>query len=169
MSQYFIHEHAPMIVYFDVEEVRSPSSEPDNIRTSIIDTATGRPAANVRVTLCCTALPSIWFVVHTDDHGTIENWKNTQCEGVSDGIYVSQHGGVTRTIRHILDTYSDQDEGMRRGISVWKLEFDTGAYSGEMAGMEKVAVEVVVHKDVRVDIQLHVGLHGFNVIREIDS
>merc|ERR1711977_743340 len=62
------------------------------ITCHVLDTTTGRPAANLAVKLSCVAVPSIEFVGITNNDGRIAAWENKQ--GSEEGAYVESKGGV---------------------------------------------------------------------------
>jgi 5-hydroxyisourate hydrolase len=53
-----------------------PSTDP--ITCHILDSTTGRPAAQVAVTLRCSTVPDIVFIGASNADGRISNWNNTQ-------------------------------------------------------------------------------------------
>ncbi|KAH8746724.1 transthyretin-like protein-like protein [Hyaloscypha finlandica] len=93
----------------------TPSRDP--ITCHVLDTTTGRPAANLSVTLVCCTIPNVIFHCKTNADGRILNWKNTQGSRGELGSFVESHG-------------VEGTPNCPVGSSTWKLQFDTGAHYG---------------------------------------
>ncbi|PMD57446.1 transthyretin-like protein-like protein [Hyaloscypha bicolor E] len=87
----------------------------DPITCHVLDTTTGRPAANLSVTLVCCTIPNVIFHCKTNADGRILNWQNTQgSQGELGAHYAAVEGTPNCPV----------------GSSIWKLKFDTGAHYG---------------------------------------
>jgi 5-hydroxyisourate hydrolase len=104
----------------------------DAITCHVLDTTTGRPAANLSVNLICCASPDIIFHCKTNSDGRILNWQSTQGPGDSEGSFVESHGGVSATLNYLIRHYAELDgkPNCPKGSSVWRLQFDTGGHYG---------------------------------------
>ncbi|KAI9787965.1 MAG: hypothetical protein M1835_002573 [Candelina submexicana] len=91
-----------------------PMAQKDPITCHVLDTITGRPAANLQVslTLLQPLGPSAPWHSTTDDDGRIANWRPMPGP----------------TLHEIFDNISEENGG---GQMVWALKFDTGKYFGE--------------------------------------
>lgn len=108
----------------------APSRDP--ITCHVLDTTTGRPAANLAVTLVCCAIPHVVFNCKTNADGRILNWQNTQGSDGKLGAFVESQGGVSAALNHMISGYGAEQEtpNCPAGSSIWKLKFDTGAHYG---------------------------------------
>jgi 5-hydroxyisourate hydrolase len=104
----------------------------DPITCHVLDTTTGRPAANLFVNLRCDSIPEIIFTCKTNADGRILNWQNTQGSGGGLGAFVESHGGVSSALRFMISHYAATQDtpNCPAGSSVWKLRFDTGKHYG---------------------------------------
>src|SRR6266536_1565090 len=104
----------------------------DPITCHVLDTTTGKPAANMAVQLRCLAIPEIFFVAKTNTDGRITNWMNTQGSRGHEGTFVDSLNGVTSTLMFMIREHAagENKENCPAGSSLWKLEFNTGAYYG---------------------------------------
>lgn len=104
----------------------------DAITCHVLDTTTGRPAANLLVKLVCSSIPDVIFHCRTNSDGRILHWHNTQGSGGDLGAFVESHGGVSAALRYMISHYAaDQaTPNSPAGSSIWKLQFDTGAHYG---------------------------------------
>jgi 5-hydroxyisourate hydrolase len=108
----------------------TPSRDP--ITCHVLDTTTGRPAANLSVTLVCCNIPNVIFHCKTNADGRILNWQNTQGSRGELGAFVESHGGVSAALRFMISHYAavEGTPNCPVGSSIWKLKFDTGAHYG---------------------------------------
>jgi len=118
----------------------TPSRDP--ITCHVLDTTTGRPAANLSVKLVCCTIPEIVFHCKTNKDGRILNWRNTQGPLLnrpdapgrqeSEGAFVEEHGGVSATLNYMIRQYAEEHgkPNCPAGSSIWRLQFDTGAHYG---------------------------------------
>jgi 5-hydroxyisourate hydrolase len=104
----------------------------DPITCHVLDTTTGRPAANLSVKLVCSSVPDVVFHSKTNSDGRVLNWRNTQGFGGGLGAFVESHGGVSAALRHMISHYAavQATANCPAGSSIWKLQFDTGAHYG---------------------------------------
>jgi len=111
----------------------------DPITCHVLDTTTGRPAANMAVKLFCCAIPDIVFECKTNADGRIGNWANVQGPCGTEGAFVSAHGGVPASLHYMIRHYGEERERSTldqdyplgpTGSSLWKLQFDTAAHYG---------------------------------------
>ena len=104
----------------------------DPITCHVLDTTTGRPAANLSVKLLCCAVPDVVFTNQTNADGRILNWESKQGPGGSKGAFVLAHGSVARTLQFMIRNYAGEQDSPSypAGSSIWKLQFDTGAHYG---------------------------------------
>ncbi|KAL2071918.1 hypothetical protein VTL71DRAFT_13153 [Oculimacula yallundae] len=102
------------------------------ITCHVLDTTTGRPAANLNVSLVCTSLTSIEFTGTTNVDGRITAWTNTQGSKEKEASWVEQQGGVLEALKAIIQSQAAETGDATRpaGSSLWKLRFDTGAHYG---------------------------------------
>ncbi|KAI9699699.1 MAG: hypothetical protein M1836_002733 [Candelina mexicana] len=91
-----------------------PMAQKDPITCHVLDTITGRPAANLQVslTLLQPLGPSAPWQSTTNDDGRITNWRPMPGP----------------TLHEIFENISEENGG---GQMVWALKFDTGKYFGE--------------------------------------
>lgn len=89
------------------------------ITCHVLDTTTGRPAANLAVKLSCVAVPSIEFVGTTNNDGRIAAWENKQ--GQEEGAYVESKGGVIATLLAMIAEQGAKDSTMGESglLSIW--------------------------------------------------
>jgi 5-hydroxyisourate hydrolase len=108
----------------------TPSRDP--ITCHVLDTTTGRPAANLSVKLICCAIPDVVFRCVTNNDGRILNWHNTQGSGGSEGAFVEEHGGISATLHYMIRNYAEEQSkpNCPAESSIWRLQFDTGAHYG---------------------------------------
>ncbi|KAE9378567.1 Transthyretin [Stipitochalara longipes BDJ] len=104
----------------------------DPITCHVLDTTTGRPAANLSVKLVCCAIPDVIFSSQTNADGRILNWQSTQGPNGSESAFVLEHGGVAGTLHYMIRNYAAEQAkpSCPAGSSIWKLQFDTGAHYG---------------------------------------
>jgi len=102
------------------------------ITCHVLDTTTGRPAANLSVKLICCAIPDVVFHCKTNADGRILNWQNTQGSQEAEGAFVDDHGGISATLHYMIRQYAEgvSNASCPAGSSIWKLQFDTGAHYG---------------------------------------
>jgi 5-hydroxyisourate hydrolase len=81
----------------------------DPITCHVLDTVDGRPAANISVKLSCSSQTDVAFTSTTNSDGRISNWGTSKSNQT--------------TIESIVES--------QFGSTIWKLEFNTGAYYGE--------------------------------------
>jgi 5-hydroxyisourate hydrolase len=146
-----------------------PSTDP--ITCHILDSTTGRPAAQVAVTLRCSTVPDIVFIGASDADGRISNWNNTQGPPLpgetigSLGAFVELHGGVNSSLEYMVGHYAGlATSNSPVASSVWKLESDLAEYFG--AGTIKLAsmsVEVLVKLGEQTHISIQAGPYGATV------
>ncbi|KAI9709215.1 MAG: hypothetical protein M1812_007738 [Candelaria pacifica] len=97
-----------------MSETTPPTVQKDPITCHVLDTVTGRPAANLQVslTLLQPLGPSAPWQATTNDDGRIANWRPMPGP----------------TLHEIFQNISEENGG---GQMVWALKFDTGNYFGE--------------------------------------
>jgi 5-hydroxyisourate hydrolase len=78
----------------------------DAITCHVLDTTTGRPGPNITVKLSCTTNPDIVFTCKTNEDGRIANWGNTQGIHGDVGPFVAEHGGVSATLKFMIQNYA---------------------------------------------------------------
>jgi 5-hydroxyisourate hydrolase len=78
----------------------------DPITCHVLDTTTGRPGPNIAVKLFCTTNPDIIFTSKTNDDGRIANWENTQSESRDIESFITSHGGVTSTLKFMIQEHA---------------------------------------------------------------
>ncbi len=81
----------------------------DPITCHVLDTTTGRPAANMSVKLSCCSLTSVVFEASTNADGRIANWQNKQGTDGQEGEYVKQKGGVANTLQSLIQEYAERN------------------------------------------------------------
>ncbi|KAH8648883.1 hypothetical protein BGZ60DRAFT_509219 [Tricladium varicosporioides] len=144
------------------------AAERDPITCHVLDTTTGRPAANISVKLSCLSIPEMVFVCETNSDGRIANWRNEQGADQNAGSFVEQHGGVPSTLKYMINYYG-QAEGplpSPAGCSAWKLEFDTGAYYGPAnVFFPKVELTFLVKEGEHFHVPLLLGPYSFTTYR----
>jgi len=114
-----------------LQAVNMTTSARDPITCHVLDTTTGRPAANMAVKLSCCLAPTIIFESKTNADGRIGNWSNAQGANGSEGAFVTDRGGVPATLHYMIRHYVEGGQSnCPAGSSLWKLQFDTGAHYG---------------------------------------
>lgn len=88
-----------------------PTQARDPITCHVLDTTTGRPAANMAVKLFCLAIPDIIFNCKTDADGRIGNWKNSQGANGEEGAFATDRGGVPATLHYMIRHYAEVGVG----------------------------------------------------------
>lgn len=78
------------------------------ITCHVLDTTTGRPAANLEVKLSCCDFSDIIFEGTTNTDGRIASWANKQGSGGAEGSYVVSKGGVIPSISAIITEQAAQ-------------------------------------------------------------
>jgi len=99
----------------------SKMAERDPITCHILDTTTGRPAANVLVELSCPSFDSsTTFSSTTNVDGRIIKWST------------SPYSTTRELIQSIITDYGSREgtDACPTGSSIWKLTFHTGTYYG---------------------------------------
>jgi 5-hydroxyisourate hydrolase len=120
-------------------------SSKDQITCHVLDTTTGRPAADISVSLTCTNLPESLWKATTDADGRVTKW-------------LKMSGSVTQGISQVVAGYE--------GGSVWKLTFDTGTYFG--AGktfFPSVDLTFSVEGTEHYHVPLLLGPHSYTTYR----
>lgn len=143
-------------------------TEKDIITCHVLNTSTGRPGVNIKVSLSCSSLSSVEFTAYTDDDGRITNWQNFQNEDGTQSKYVLEHGGVSATIKHMIKYYAKLSEidGRPMGSSIWKLSFDTGTYFGDTETFfPLVELKFLVKEGENFHIPLLIGPFSFTTYR----
>jgi len=140
----------------------------DPITCHVLDTTTGRPAANMAVKLSCYAIPDIIFESKTNADGRIANWDNVQGANRSEGAFVTDRGGVPATIHYMIRQYAE--DGVRAscpaGSSLWKLQFDTGAHYGTAnTFFPVVELTFLVKEGEHFHVPLLLGPYSFTTYR----
>ncbi|KAK0118434.1 hypothetical protein ONS95_012719 [Cadophora gregata] len=139
------------------------------ITCHVLDTTTGRPAANLSVKLSCVSLPEIEFVGTTNADGRIAAWANTQGENGKEGEYVVNKGGVLGALGAIIEEAALVEELGARGppgSSLWKLRFDTGAHYGVgKTFFPIVELSFLVVKGEHFHVPLLLGPYSFTTYR----
>ncbi|KAH6666675.1 transthyretin-like protein-like protein [Halenospora varia] len=130
--------------------------ERDPITCHVLDTTTGRPAANISVKLSCLSIPDIIFVCETNSDGRIANWRNEQGSRQGEGAF------------HMITTYGQAETPLPTpaGSSAWKLEFDTGSYYGPTnVFFPKVELTFLVKEGEHFHVPLLLGPYSFTTYR----
>jgi len=142
------------------------------ITCHVLDTTTGRPAANMAVTLRCMDLPAIIFVGTTNGDGRIVAWENKQGANGSTGAYVRSKGGVQAALYSIIGEFAINEQRAEgsvphpMGTSFWKLQFDTGAHYGmENTFFPTVELSFLVKPDEHFHVPLLLGPYSFTTYR----
>lgn len=136
----------------------APAKDP--ITCHVLDTTTGRPAANIAVKLVCCDVPEIVFTCKTNADGRIMQWGNTQGSHGDIGAFVESHGGVTTTLQWMIGQYH------QTGSGAWKLEFDTGSYYGTgRTFFPKVELTFLVTEGEHYHVPLLLGPYSFTTYR----
>ncbi|KAG4411108.1 hypothetical protein IFR04_015765 [Cadophora malorum] len=135
------------------------------ITCHVLDTTTGRPAANLAVRLSCVAVPSIEFVGITNNDGRIAAWENKQ--GSEEGAYVESKGGVIPALLAMIAEQGTKDSATGPpGSSLWKLQFNTGAHYGiGNTFFPIVELSFLVVKDEHFHVPLLLGPYSFTTYR----
>lgn len=82
----------------------------DPITCHVLDTTTGRPAANIAVKLFCCTIPDIVFESKTNADGRIAHWDNIQGPNGCEGAFVTDRGGVPATLHYMIRQYAQHGE-----------------------------------------------------------
>jgi len=151
----------------------TPSRDP--ITCHVLDTTTGRPAANLSVKLVCCTIPDIVFHCKTNNDGRILNWQNTQgprltLQGTqeSEGAFVEEHGGVSATLHYMIKQYAEEHgkPNCPAGSSIWRLQFDTGAhYGAENTFFPVVELSFLVKEGEHFHVPLLLAPYSFTTYR----
>ncbi|KUJ16105.1 Hydroxyisourate hydrolase [Mollisia scopiformis] len=129
----------------------------DPITCHVLDTTTGRPAANMAVKLLCCTIPDIVFECKTNADGRIGNWSNMQGANGEEGAFVADRGGSRE---------QDQAVSCPAGSSLWKLQFDTGAHYGtENTFFPVVELTFLVKEGEHFHVPLLLGPYSFTTYR----
>jgi len=124
----------------------SEMAEKDSITCHVLDTLTGRPAANIAVTLTSPANPQVNFHASTNADGRIMNWQSAA---------TSQPG---ESIQYYL--------GSGSGTTTWKLRFDTGTYYGQgNTFWPEVELTFYVKSGEHYHVPLLLGPYSFTTYR----
>lgn len=140
----------------------------DPITCHVLDTTTGRPGPNIDVKLFCTTIPDIVFSSKTNDDGRIANWENTQGPNGKVGSLVETKGGVSKTIKFIIEEYAAKEDTPQcpLGSSIWKLQFDTGSYYGVTnTFFPVVELTFLVKEGEHFHVPLLLGPYSFTTYR----
>jgi 5-hydroxyisourate hydrolase len=144
------------------------------ITCHVLDTTTGRPAANIIVKLYNPNVSSVIFTAPTNADGRIANWENFQGPpdgGIpTQGFFVSEQGGVNSTISYMIREYASKEgnlvAGCPLGSSIWKLEFDTGNYYGvQNTFFPRVELTFLVKEGEHFHVPLLLGPYSFTTYR----
>ncbi|KAH7412397.1 transthyretin-like protein-like protein [Cadophora sp. MPI-SDFR-AT-0126] len=132
------------------------------ITCHVLDTTTGRPAANLGVKLSCVDFPDVEFVGTTNADGRIAAWAN-------EGAYVESKGGVIPALCAIIEekgARGQESAGRPLGSSLWKLQFNTGAHYGVgNTFFPIVELSFLVVKDEHFHVPLLLGPYSFTTYR----
>jgi len=135
------------------------------ITCHVLDTTTGRPAANLEVKLSCCDFPDIIFEGTTNTDGRIASWGNKQ--GTA-GEYVVSKGGVIPALSAIIAEQAAKEGNATRpiGSSLWKLQFNTGAHYGiGNTFFPIVELSFLVVRDEHFHVPLLLGPYSFTTYR----
>ncbi|KAL5322190.1 hypothetical protein ACEPPN_010160 [Leptodophora sp. 'Broadleaf-Isolate-01'] len=138
------------------------------ITCHVLDTTTGRPAANLEVKLSCCDFSDIIFEGTTNTDGRIASWANKQGSGGAEGSYVVSKGGVIPSISAIITEQAAQGGNAARpiGSSLWKLQFNTGAHYGiENTFFPIVELSFLVVQGEHFHVPLLLGPYSFTTYR----
>jgi 5-hydroxyisourate hydrolase len=143
----------------------------DPITCYVLDTTTGRPAANMFVKLLCCTFPDIIFHCNMNSDGRISNWQNSQGSNGAEGAFVESHHGVANTLDFMIKHWHEKDGTAvypgQRGSSIWKLQFDTGAYYGtDKIFFPVVELSFLVKDGEHFHVPLMLGPYSFTTYRE---
>ncbi|KAK6584258.1 hypothetical protein PZA11_003988 [Diplocarpon coronariae] len=113
-----------------IATMSSPERPP--ITCHVLDTMTGRPAANLDVSLFCTELASVVFAARTNADGRVAAWEMQLAAGEREGAYARENGGSAAVMKKIIEEQGlvEELQSRPRGTSLWKLQFNTGAHYG---------------------------------------
>jgi 5-hydroxyisourate hydrolase len=142
----------------------------DPITCHVLDTTTGRPAANMAVKLFCLAIPDIIFNCKTNADGRIGNWNNSQGANGTEGAFVTDRGGVPATLHYMIRHYAEEGSGAGpsrpEGTTLWKLQFDTGSHYGvENTFFPIVELTFLVKESEHFHVPLLLGPYSFTTYR----
>ncbi|KAG4439453.1 hypothetical protein IFR05_005065 [Cadophora sp. M221] len=138
------------------------------ITCHVLDTTTGRPAANLPVKLSCTSYPSLVFEGTTNTDGRIASWANTQgADGAEDSYIISKGGVISSMAAIIAEQAAEGGNTMRPiGSSLWKLQFNTGTHYGiENTFFPIVELSFLVVQGEHFHVPLLLGPYSFTTYR----
>lgn len=96
------------------KSARMATQARDPITCHVLDTTSGRPAANMAVKLRCCAIPDIIFECNTNADGRIANWSNTQGSQGGEGAFVTQWRGVPSTLQYMIQNYAGEGSNCKQ-------------------------------------------------------
>ena len=141
----------------------------DPITCHVLDTTTGRPASKIAVRLTCCAVPDTIFHCDTNSDGRITNWQTSQeALDPQQESFVERHGGVPSTLEYMIKKYavSEGTVASPQGTSIWKLQFDTGAYYGAAnTFFPLVELSFLVKEGEHFHVPLLLGPYSFTTYR----
>ncbi|EKD20939.1 uncharacterized protein L3040_005875 [Drepanopeziza brunnea f. sp. 'multigermtubi'] len=138
------------------------------ITCHVLDTTTGRPAANLSVKLSCCDLQSVFFEATTNLDGRIGAWKYKQGDDGMEGMYEEQNWAVTKMMKKIIEEEGQVEKPGARplGTSLWKMQFDTGAHYGVAnTFFPVVEVSFLVKSEEHYHVPLLLGPYSFTTYR----
>jgi len=140
----------------------------DPITCHVLDTTTGRPAADISVKLICPVSPKIVFDSKTNADGRIMQWSITYAPDQGEGAVAESRQNVSAALHAMIKTSAQPTatSAYPAGLSIWKLEFDTGAYYG--AGntfFPKVELTFLVKEGEHFHVPLLLGPYSFTTYR----
>lgn len=129
--------------------------ERDPITCHALDTTTGRPAAGINVTLICLSEESTLFRATTNADGRIANWRN------------EQENAASKKVGELIVTEGRKEtQHLPSGSSLWKLQFETGAYYGyENTFFPFVELNFLVKEGEHFHVPLLLGPYSYTTYR----
>ncbi|RDL37685.1 5-hydroxyisourate hydrolase [Venustampulla echinocandica] len=145
-------------------------SQRDPITCHVLDTTTGRPAPNIAVKLSWSENPNITFSSVTNRDGRIANWQFDKSSFPMEDLYNQVRAATGEgdiTIEFMITNWGAQGKAaLPKGSSMWKLEFDTGAYFGiEKTFFPKVELTFLVKPGEHFHVPLLLGPYSYTTYR----
>ena len=134
----------------------------DPITCHVLDTTTGRPGAEIVVSLTPLSSPTSIFHGKTSLDGRITNWLSKPITNTPSTLSVSEQ------ITSLIKSLAEEKEGgiVPKGSSLWKLQFATGEYYGvDKTFFPVVELTFLVREGEHFHVPLLLGPYSFTTYR----
>jgi len=140
----------------------------DPITCHVLDTTTGRPAANMAVKLICCSRPEVIFTSTTNHDGRIATWSHSPTSSTLEEVQVISQDSTGDAIKYLIESRAEKTghPACTLGSSIWKLQFWTAEYYGaEKCFFPVVELTFLVKEGEHFHVPLLLGPYSYTTYR----